>query len=309
MRLEITVAIRLTKKCLSSFTETVFVLFLLTGVHSLQALALDDFSGATVIFESDEKVDNYRLGLGAIKKIDSRWTLEREQRLSGQLSRQTLQFSEESSIEEVFEHYRQQLLQMSARELFFCQTRRCGSSNAWANTHFHIKQLYGLDSDQYYSAFEIIAADDSRSYVALYGVRRGNKRNYLQIDTLKTTQAPRIFSSAEAIVERLREGQSVSFVDAFLDDGQLDEQHLMSLMNVMRRHPSWVVGVVGHNFSPQPFAQQLAEAENMVLKVKQQLVSKGVDATRLQTFALGGLVPGVRVGKQENLMQIVLIGQ
>lgn len=292
---------------MSRCKQLVLVFILLCAAPSLIALPLVTFSDAKLIFESRERAEHYRLGLGSIEKINSRWSLEREQRLSGDLARQTFEISEENSAEEVFEYYRQQLLQVGGRELFYCRSRSCGSSNAWANSHFHIKQLYGLDSEQYYSAFEVIAADDTRFYVSLYGVRRGNKRNYLQVDVLETVQAPRISSSVEAIIERLEEGRSISFVDAFLDGGQLDEQYLMSLVSVFTRQPGWSIGLVGHNYAVQSFALQEAEAAAMVARVKDQLLEKGIAASRIKTFALGGLVPAVRIGKREILLQIVRI--
>lgn len=284
------------------------VFFLLFSGISL-ALPLESYPHAKLLFESRDVVDDYRLGLGSIEKVNNRWRLEREQRLSGELHRRTFELSEENAVDEVFSFYRQQLLKLSGRELFYCEARGCGSSSAWANTHFHIKQLYGLDSDQYYSAFEVIASDDSRTYVSLYAVLRGNKRVYLQIDALKTTESPRIYSSSETIVERLEQGESVSFVGAYQADGRLDGQFFAALVEVLDQYPTWIIGLVGHDFSPLPFEQQRSQSLAMSSTVKQQLIAAGVKPERVQVFGLGGLVPASRIGKSETNIQVVLIGR
>ncbi len=282
------------------------VLAFLVSSH-VAALALVTYPHATLLFEQRKSVDDYRLTLGNLKKIDSRWRADREQRLTGDLHSRTFELSEDNSAKEVFNYYRKQLLQLGGRELFYCESRNCGSSNAWANTRFHVKQLYGLDSDQYYSSFEIIEDNDLRSYVALYAVRRGNNRNYVQLDVLQTRETPRISSSVEAIEERLREQQSFTFVDAILPDGGLEEGHLKSLQGLLRRHRTWVIGLVGHNYAAQPLAEQQRQSLAMVVAIKEQLLASGVEADRVQVFGLGGLVPAVRLGKREALFQVVLI--
>lgn len=293
----------------SSAVLPVLFAALMAMAFTAQGLPLVDYANVKELYSSDTEVNDYRLMLSDLKKVNSRWRAEREQRLGGQLRRKTLELGEDDSAEEVFNYYRRQLLQLGGRELFHCRSRNCGSSNAWANTRFHVKQLYGLDGDQYYSAFEVIEEEGSRTYVALYAVRRGNNRNYLQLDVLTTRETPRISSSPDAIVERLEAGQAFSFIDALQDDGGLDAGHLESLVKVMKRKRSWVVGLVGHNYSVRSLAEQRQQSLQMVAAVKQQLVDAGVDADRIEVFGLGGLVPGVRLGQRESLFQVVLISR
>ena len=275
----------------------------------VQALALVDYPHAVTVFDVETQVDDYRLTLGNLKKINSRWRADREQRLGGFLTRKTFELQEDDLVADVFGYYRRQLLQLGGRELFYCRSRDCGSSNAWANTRFHIKQLYGLDSDQYYSAFEVIDSDDLRSYVALYAVRRGNNRSYLQLDVLKTRETPAISSSADSIVERLAAGQSFSFVDLLPNNEGLEATHLSSLVDVMKRKRSWSIAVVGHDFSTQTLQKQRANSLLLASRVKQQLEAGGIDPNRIEVFGLGGLVPGVRLGQRESVLQVVVIAR
>src|SRR5690625_6657662 len=78
------------------------------------------------------------------------------------------------------EFYREQLQGFSSRLLFSCSARECGSSSRWANQHFGVIQLHGLEQYQYYAVYEINHAQRAY-YVTLYAVQRGNRRVYLQV--------------------------------------------------------------------------------------------------------------------------------
>ena len=82
----------------------------------------EDFN---IVQESSNPNADYRLTLGELKKANSRWRAEREQRLSGLVHRTTLEFPEDYSADDLFAFYRQQLQQLGGRELYFCLQRRC----------------------------------------------------------------------------------------------------------------------------------------------------------------------------------------
>ena len=129
---------------LSVFSVFVFCSLLLVGQSSF-ALPLVHYPHTTEIIHSSVATDDYLLTLGALKKINGQWRSDREERISGTLTRSTRQLDGGHDVSEVFEYYRRQLLQLGAREIFLCQARKCGSSNSWANNRFEIKQLYGLE--------------------------------------------------------------------------------------------------------------------------------------------------------------------
>ena len=139
---------------------------------------------ADTIYSEEKTLQRYSLALGIYKKIDNRWQPEESLRLkAGKLTRYTLTLDENYSAEEVFAFYHQQLPAQQVSTLFTCEGRDCGSSNVWANNHFKIRQLYGLDQFQFYGVYQWQSESTSPvHYITLYAVRRGNGRIYTQID-------------------------------------------------------------------------------------------------------------------------------
>jgi Domain of unknown function (DUF4892) len=156
------------------------------------------YPSAREVFHSSEQQDQYWLALGVHRKIEGIWQADKAQRLSGLLERTTLELPANHSAEKGFEFFKQQLEALNARELFHCKARDCGTSNSWANNHFKVIQLYGLDQYQFYSAYEIASANAKPVYVALYVVMRGNKRTYVQLEVLRANKQAEIYSSASS---------------------------------------------------------------------------------------------------------------
>lgn len=149
----------------------------------LQAAApieLAVFPGAKVVAETSFEPTFYRLALGPQKKISNVWRAEYSANYSGQLRRLTLELPAGFTREEVLSFYLQALELEDAELLYGCGGRDCGSSNSWANSHFNIKQLYGLDQAQEYRAYKT----GSNEWLVLYWVQRGNKRQYIQLEQL-----------------------------------------------------------------------------------------------------------------------------
>ncbi|GAB3098722.1 DUF4892 domain-containing protein [Aestuariicella hydrocarbonica] len=273
---------------------------------SASALSLARYEQARVVAESRDQVTDYRLALGALKKVDSDWRAEREQRLSGVLDRLTLELDEGQSEQEAFEFYRRQMLQMGGQELFLCESRRCGSSGAWANSRFGVRQLYGLDQYQYYSAIGVNLKDGKQAYVALYAVQRGNKRRYLQVDILTTTQPVRLFSSSEVIEERLRVGRE--FILPELLNEQLEQEQLKAVVSALKSQRNWHIAIVGFDVGTGTLQQQQDRSLAAAKAVYQKLIAEGLDGNYLSTYGMGGLAPNsVPDGRERsvNLVKIV----
>jgi len=137
------------------------------------------FDQARIIEQEERQVLSYRLALGPYLKLQSRWQPEISKRLKGYLHRQTHELPAGFDESEIFQFYRDQLPE-NKQVLFECKRRDCGESNNWANDHFRIKQLYGLDQYQFYGVYQV----GDRQYITLYTVRRGNRRVYTQIESL-----------------------------------------------------------------------------------------------------------------------------
>ncbi len=139
------------------------------------------YDRARVVNQEQRDVSIYRLALGPYEKLQNRWQPEKLLRLQGKLYRETHELPSGFDEQEVYDFYRSQI-PSTAKVLFSCERRDCGESNNWANDHFRIKQLYGLDEYQFYSTYTI----NDEQYITLYVVRRGNRRVYSQIEILIT---------------------------------------------------------------------------------------------------------------------------
>ncbi|MBX2808658.1 MAG: DUF4892 domain-containing protein [Cellvibrionaceae bacterium] len=145
--------------------------------QGLQFIAHDE---ARLLAQGAAVRRNYLVALGPYEKRDNRWQPEASVRLSGVLTRYTYEIPAVYDEQAVFAFYRQQLPE-GGETLYECRRMHCGNSNNWANDHFRIKQLYGLDYHQFYGVYRLATGDT----VTLYSVRRGNRRIYAHIDHLR----------------------------------------------------------------------------------------------------------------------------
>lgn len=267
--------------------STASVLYLVALGCFAQEGTFNHYPQAKEIESSESRTDDYLFTLGALKKINGQWRAEREQRLSGNLQRSTRELDSGHDVQQVFEFYRLQLLEKGARELFLCQARRCGSSNSWANNRFGIKQLYGLDQHQRYSAFALTDNGTTR-YVALYGILRGNKRSYLQIDMIDSQQVVDIFSSRE-VIEKQLEVRGAFVLSDF--EGALSDEQLKALVDVLRRQRLWQIAVVGIDRQPGRLQEQMDRSSEVANTIEQRLVDAGVAQDRLHSEGIGSLIP------------------
>ncbi len=291
------------------------VLMLITsGFLKADQLQLQPYHNARVMFETHIQTDEYVIALGSYKKVAGAWRLDRQQRLSGDLERYTLELPEGHSAENGFDFYLDQLQNFNFRELFHCKSRDCGTSNSWANNHFKILQLYGLDQFQFYGAYEVTTADDKPFYVSLYAIQRGNKRVYLQVDVLHIDKIIElgIASSPESIIKSIETNGYYVFPDLVAADAkgntriQIRPAHLQALVEVLVRKANWKVALVGHDYAAVVTVQQQKESQVYAEQLKVSLEEKGVVATRMTAYGLGGLAPagrGDRVARVEVVLQ------
>lgn len=288
------------------------VFFVLAFSHIALAadLSIQPYHNARIMFQSTGATDDYVFALGSYKKIAGSWRLDRQQRLSGNLTRYTVELPEGHSANNGFDFYLDQLQNFNLRELFHCTGRDCGTSNSWANNHFKILQLYGLDQFQQYGAYEVTNADAKPFYVALYAVQRGNKRVYMQLDVLHVDSVNELGVAAnpESIIRALESSGYYVFPDLLVSDAQgsvsikIKPAHLQVLVDVLNAKPSWTLAVVAHDYAPVALAVQQKNSLAYAEQLKAALQEAGVKANRLVPYGLGGLAPagrGDRAGRVE----------
>lgn len=293
---------------------------LLTGFLSLvqQSVAqpaanelVDVYPRAEILEESKAEVMDYRLAAGSARRVGGRWAGD-ELRRDGMLSRITLQIPEGHEPEDVFRYYRQHLMAADARALYQCRERNCGSSNSWANDVFELKLLYGLDQNQYYGLFEAVGEGDLLKYVAVYTVRRGNRRVYAHLEILETEQASSAAAASNpaAIIEQLREQGFYPLAGLQLEGSELSMQdaHVQALVQGLASDRRLNLRIVGHDYSERPLPEQLERSRRFAEQLRQQLIAAGVAENRLEAHGIGSLSPSrMTKGGQERSFRIELV--
>ncbi len=290
------------------------VLFAFSQFAVAAELSIQPYHNARILFQSSGTTDDYVFALGSYKKISGIWRLDRQQRLSGKLTRYTVELPEGHSASKGFDFYLDQLQNFNLRELFHCAGRDCGTSNSWANNHFKILQLYGLDQFQQYGAYEVINADAKPFYVALYAVQRGNKRVYMQLDIVHVASVNDlgIAANPESIIRALEASSYYVFPDVLATNAQgqvsinIKPSHLQALVDVMNSRPDWMFAVVGHDYAPVALSLQQKNAQSYADQLTAALVEAGVKAERLTSYGLGSLAPAGR-GDRSGRVELVKI--
>lgn len=288
-----------------SLTYLVFIFLfgaLCTAPVRASELELKEYPGARVVFRAEENTEDYRLALGTFRKTDDAWQAERQRMLEGKLTRFTLELPANHSARAGFDFYLDQLKQLNRRELFSCSARDCGASNTWANNHFKIIQLYGLDQYQYYGAYEVMTDSATPFYVSLYAVRRGNKRVYVQVDILHSDRArvAAVEANPGTVASLLQSNGFYVFPAPIIDnsDGlphlKISATHVQTLVAVMKRQPAWRIGLVGHDYQAANLSQQQRQSLAYAEQLKAALINDDIAADRLATHGLGSLAPAGR---------------
>ena len=278
-------------------------------------LKLQPYPNAREIFHSETEEDSFLLALSAYKKVDDTWLVDRSQRLGGKLERHTFELPADHNAEAGFAFFKDQIDKYNLRELFHCRARDCGTSNSWANNHFKIIQLYGMDQYQLYGAYEITNADEKPFYVVIYAVMRGNKRAYVQLEVLHINKVDDfgVASSPETLNKLLNTNGYFVFPDFVSKDAtgsahlQIKQAHIQALVALLALQPKLNIALVGHDYSPASIEQQQAESKKNANQIKAALVAAGVSEKRLQTFGVGSLAPAGR-GDRSARVEVVKVG-
>lgn len=293
---------------------TVSILLLSLHLHAAE-LKLQPYPNAREVFHSTGQEDNFLLALSSYKKVDNSWLVDRSQRLSGTLERTTFELPADQNADMGFSFFKDQIDKYNLRELFHCKARDCGTSNSWANNHFKIIQLYGMDQHQLYGAYEITNADEKPFYVVIYAVMRGNKRAYVQLEVLHLNKINEfgVASSPETLNKLLNTNGYFVFPDFISKDAQggahmqIKQAHIQALVALLSLQPKLALALVGHDYSNVSIEQQQTESKKNAEQIKTALVAAGIDAKRLQVFGLGSLAPAGR-GDRSARVEIVKVG-
>ncbi len=260
--------------------------FILSFSVSAQAV----FDQQRTLYSATQLDGEYRFTLGVLKKVNGENRAEREVLLSGHVERRTVEFDRNMPVSEAWKMLRSRYLDGDYRELFSCEGLRCGSSNAWANDRFGVKQLYGLDQSQKY--FALVNRANPSEFVALYFVQRGNRRIYAQVDTISVSgDAPSIPVSASTINSAFeRDGRFVLPLRGL--NASFPDEALNAIATALKSRPFTQLTLVGHAYSGASAEANEALGETYALTLKSALESRGIRNSRLEIKSVGDLAPG-----------------
>ena len=277
----------------------------------------DRFPGSQIVDYSAENNAVYTLALGRMQRAAGRVAPSQSERFQGNLRRITYEIPDGFSGQEVFDHFRRQLLTNNQRELFNCQGRDCGSSNFWANDVFGNRILYGPENSQFYMASTYQSESqqqDVNGYAALYVVTRANRRLYAHVEFLELSasiaaeQRAAQILNPQALSARLQQdGMAIVPGLVFNEEDELEDSAGLDLLAAVLTSDSLLeVYIVGHLQAEAPLAEQIQRSLARADLVRERMIDAGIDAGRLDAQGVGPLAPFCRPGPCSQRIEVIV---
>lgn len=245
-----------------------------------------------VVYQSEAEENDYLLMLGIYRRINNEWRTQGAETLSGRVKRQTVELPRGTNEQAFFRELKNQL--PDRRELFSCAGLLCGTSNAWANTHFGKSTLYGLDAQQHYGVYEVVRAD-GLAYVVIYVVRRGNGSVLAQLEEVQvsTAEQGRLVTPAKSIANALQEQGyfSIPLQYSATEGVEISAAQLQALVDFLNGAAGENYTLVGHDY--RPAVDNLAAGAEHAGAVLALLKSRRLRAS-VGVFSAGKLAPAGR---------------
>lgn len=160
-------------------------------------------------YQLDEDIER-RYPQGSVRRLSGQLRYERDLAVQGRRTAITYALPSGTSHLQAFAQAREALREQGAGLLYWCEGRECGSSALWANNVFGNAQLNGGDDQQAYALLRLAEAD---TLLALYGVTRGNRRAYLLVEQLESSQAlGDVLPVPATLLRLLRAGESLPVI-------------------------------------------------------------------------------------------------
>lgn len=297
---------------------------LVLGQHALADVAgssdyagFERFPGSQIVDYRAENNAVYNLALGRMQRAAGRVAPSQSERFQGNLRRITYEIADGFTAQEVFDHFRSQLLAANQRELFSCQGRDCGSSNFWANDVFGNRILYGPENGQFYmaSTYESESGQqDVSGYAALYVVTRANRRLYAHLEFLELSasvaaeQRAAQILNPQALSARLQQdGMAVIPGLVFNEDDELEDSAGLELLAAVLTADALLdVYIVGHLQAEAPLPEQIQRSLARAQRVRERMIAAGIDAGRLDAQGVGPLAPFCRPGPCRQRIEVIV---
>ena len=240
---------------------------------------LPRFPLSWIVSYSVESVPEYALATGPMKKVEGVIAPEKAESLKGRLTRITYRVPDTHTPENIVAYYLKNLKAINAQILFQCSSRQCGSSNQWANNYFKEAELYGIDRTQFY-----LSATTGNMVVALYTVKRGNRRVYIHLDLITPLE------QTEASLAADFEQQGFSWLSG--------AENIEPLLKYLISNSQQKILIGSYNGSEDtPLSELLSTSKATADKVGNLLINAGIAPQRVETVGVG---PAITLTQQDK---------
>jgi len=210
------------------FRKVLCLLAFFSGVAFAGVLDITPYRDAQLIKSNSQAEQFVEIPLSKIRKAGSGWEPESVIRLKGDYFTSLYKIDRNAVLSDVYAHYRAQMLKNGQTVLFECESRSCGSSNAWANDFFSDYLLYGADQNQYL----LVVKNVQDIYQTLYLNRRGAGDVIIRLDEVKSVEG----QNTEFEIVAQMDVQDIPRIRRFLRDLP-SGQHVVGFVTSQRAGP------------------------------------------------------------------------
>ncbi|RMF15150.1 MAG: DUF4892 domain-containing protein [Gammaproteobacteria bacterium] len=260
---------------------------------SLSAQALEPFPYSKVLKEDTRTVADYRIVLSGVYPGRGEPRLDREQRASGEVSRQTLEITSDRSPREVFEHYRAEAEKEGFSLVFECHGRDCGDSATWSADIFARSELYGFMRDQH---FFTAVNRDLTEVLMFYTIRRGNQKVYAHWERLRSVKPLADLKTSLSTTQ-------VTLQGAELERLSLLEKKLAPLLEARGDQDTWIL--VSWAREPNRSAERNLRTSRQQAELVADLLRRRIGPdTDIRIHALGPWGPESLFAEEDRVISV-----
>ncbi len=244
---------------------------------------IQPFSDQRVMYASSKGQGIYPLTLGTFEKINGESTAVKEAYVEGRLESATLEIIRPYKLDSAWMHIQNYFKSKSSQLIFDCEGFSCGSSNTWANKRFEVKQLYGLDASQHYQVWRV-KFENVSVFVSVYLVQRGNRRVYLQLESLYAEDPELMFvPSAQVLAKEFYRERKIEVFGLSFQQGSIDvdPSYIKSYAKAFNQRSYRKLVVSGFDALPGEDDEKQARARKYAQAVAKALETEGVHRRRM----------------------------
>ncbi|MCV2402713.1 DUF4892 domain-containing protein [Marinomonas sp. C2222] len=193
-----------------------WVVALVFSSYAFSVVEISPYRDAQLVKSKLQENIAVDIPLGKISRSGRGWEPDVIRTVNGDEFSSLYKINRNALLSDVYSYYRSQLLLNGAQIVFECQSRGCGSSNAWANNFFKDYLLYGSDHSQHL----LVVENMQGIYSILYLNRRGAGDVMVRLDTVTTAN----ISGSESDVVAQMAVEDLPRIRRFLNDLPSDKR-------------------------------------------------------------------------------------